>query len=52
MARDSRNESRLRKLGWRVLVIWECETGDEAAVADRVRSYLNREAANASDLRD
>jgi len=26
MARDKENIERLRSLGWRVLVIWECET--------------------------
>ena len=33
VARDRRNEDALRTLGWRVLVIWECETGGEEAVA-------------------
>jgi len=26
MARDKENQARLEELGWRVLVIWECET--------------------------
>jgi len=26
MARDKENQARLEALGWRVLVIWECET--------------------------
>src|ERR1700750_1581418 len=26
VARDKRNQAELRKLGWRVIVIWECET--------------------------
>ena len=30
--RDARQEAALRTLGWRVLVIWECETKNEAAV--------------------
>ena len=30
--RDARQEAALRKLGWWVLVIWQCETRDEAAV--------------------
>jgi DNA mismatch endonuclease Vsr len=28
-ARDKLHQARLRKLGWRVVVIWECETGCE-----------------------
>jgi len=26
VARDARNRRDLRKLGWRVLVVWECQT--------------------------
>lgn len=36
VARDRRNEAALRDLGWRVLIIWECETRDE----EIVRRYL------------
>ena len=32
VARDRRNEDALRDLGWRVLVIWECETRDIAGI--------------------
>lgn len=32
IARDARQEIALKELGWRVLVIWECETGNDAAV--------------------
>lgn len=35
-ARDKKHEIALRKLGWQVLVVWECETADLA----RLRSYL------------
>ncbi len=40
VARDKRNETALRELGWRVIVIWECETKDREAVADRIESFL------------
>ncbi len=40
MARDRRNETALRELGWRVLVIWECETKNLAAVAAQVKVHL------------
>ena len=40
VARDRRTEDALRSLGWRVLVIWECETRDDAVVADRLKHFL------------
>lgn len=38
VARDERNEGLLQELGWRILVIWECETWDE----DNVRLTLKK----------
>jgi DNA mismatch endonuclease (patch repair protein) len=35
-ARDARNEAALRSEGWRVVVVWECETRDE----DELRAFL------------
>lgn len=32
-ARDKRQQRQLRASGWRVSVIWECETDDEATLA-------------------
>ena len=43
MARDARNEIALRNLGWRVLVIWECETKDRAVVRARLLAHLRRD---------
>ena len=40
VARDSRNQTALRDLGWRVLVIWECETRNIKIVEDRLREWL------------
>ena len=40
-ARDARNLAALRALGWSVLVLWECETKDEAALTARLRSFLS-----------
>ena len=40
VVRDRRNQSALRDLGWRVLVIWECETKDRGALQARISSYL------------
>ena len=39
--RDLRNQERLRELGWRVLVVWECELSDLDATAEKVREFLN-----------
>lgn len=40
VARDAEHIAALKKLGWRVLVIWECETKDEAAVRKAVAVFL------------
>ncbi|EMP3662894.1 DNA mismatch endonuclease Vsr [Pseudomonas aeruginosa] len=36
-SRDVRKEAQLRELGWRVLVVWECETRDLAVLEARLR---------------
>ncbi|WP_420442132.1 very short patch repair endonuclease [Candidatus Palauibacter sp.] len=38
--RDRLNEATLRRTGWGVLVIWECETKDLDPLARRVRAFL------------
>ncbi|WP_419940320.1 very short patch repair endonuclease [Candidatus Palauibacter sp.] len=38
--RDRLNEAALRRLGWEILVIWECETKDLDPLAERVRAFL------------
>lgn len=40
VVRDRRNETALHELGWRVLVIWECETRDLGAVEARIKEHL------------
>jgi DNA mismatch endonuclease (patch repair protein) len=35
--RDARKTAELEKLGWRVLVVWECETRNLAALEERLR---------------
>jgi DNA mismatch endonuclease (patch repair protein) len=39
-ARDRRAEESLRALGWRVLVLWECELRDEVELGARLDSFL------------
>lgn len=38
--RDARREAALRTLGWRVFVIWQCETKDEAAVERKLAELI------------
>jgi DNA mismatch endonuclease (patch repair protein) len=39
--RDDRNQSELKAMGWRVLIIWECEaTRGGPALARRIRQFL------------
>ena len=40
IARDRRNASRLRRLGWRVIIIWECQTRDQERLATRLAKLL------------
>jgi len=35
--RDARKESQLRERGWRVLVVWECETRQLESLKERLR---------------
>ena len=44
--RDRRNEEALRKLGWRVLVIWECITRDEETVRRHLEEHIKRDKAS------
>ncbi|MGW5840111.1 very short patch repair endonuclease [Methylorubrum extorquens] len=39
-ARDMRDEAALRAAGWRVLVVWECETKDKSVLEGRLRAFL------------
>jgi len=40
IARDRRNAAALRRGGWCVLVVWECQTRDKEALARRIRRFL------------
>lgn len=39
-ARDARTRAELRRLGWRVLVVWECEAADPDELAKKLRTFL------------
>lgn len=38
--RDAQVVRALRRLGWRVITVWECETADHAKLARRLRKIL------------
>ncbi len=40
VARDARQQAALSELAWRILVIWQCETRDEAAVERRLAAEI------------
>jgi DNA mismatch endonuclease, patch repair protein len=40
--RDATNEATLIGRGWKVLTIWECETGDLEGLAQRLQSFLRK----------
>lgn len=42
--RDRKKANELKKLGWRVSVIWECETKDFARLERKIRSILRSSA--------
>ena len=39
--RCRKNIKTLRRLGWKVLVVWECWTRDASTLEDRLRRFLN-----------
>ncbi|HET6725981.1 MAG TPA: very short patch repair endonuclease [Gammaproteobacteria bacterium] len=41
--RDCRNQQLLKDLGWRVLVVWECEMADTTRVAKITREFLGQQ---------
>lgn len=41
VARDRRNDEALKLLGWRVLVIWECETKETEGIQKRIREAVH-----------
>ncbi len=41
--RDARNIAALREAGWQVLVLWECQLNNEAAVMRAIKTLLSEE---------
>jgi DNA mismatch endonuclease, patch repair protein len=40
--RDRKNSAALRAEGWQVLIIWECDAGDESKLRKRLRTFLGQ----------
>ncbi|WP_320338904.1 very short patch repair endonuclease [Burkholderia orbicola] len=45
-ARDREAERRLAELGWKVMIVWECEVKDEAALMPRIEAFLDDTESN------
>jgi DNA mismatch endonuclease (patch repair protein) len=48
VARDKRNEADLRKAGWRVLCVWECQTRETEVLARQLRHFLGARQSGAA----
>ena len=42
LKRDERNEKKLRRQGWKILALWECEVIKGITVSRRILRFLNR----------
>lgn len=40
MLRDRKNCAALKRLGWRVMVIWECQIGNSSRLRSRIERFL------------
>ncbi len=45
LRRDSEHMRQLEAAGWNILVIWECELADRAALTRRIQRFLNSSLA-------
>jgi DNA mismatch endonuclease (patch repair protein) len=46
--RDGRNLKALRRAGWRVMIVWECETKRLATLTKRIERFLSPTSAATS----
>lgn len=49
VARDARQKEHLRRFGWRVVTVWECETRKPTKLASRLRRTLGGKRARGGD---
>lgn len=43
IARDARKEEELVSMGWRIMIIWECEIGDIVTLRSKIQAFLSAE---------
>ena len=46
-ARDQKVIRQLRKMGWKALIIWECQVKDQKTVSEMARKFLGRRIVDA-----
>lgn len=39
--RDSENQIKLKKMGWKFMILWECELKNEEKIKKRIAKYLD-----------
>jgi DNA mismatch endonuclease, patch repair protein len=39
-ARDDENQAKLKDMGWKILVVWECQLKDEKKLREIIRRFL------------
>ena len=47
--RDHRNWRKLRRQGWEVVVIWECQVKNQTRILSRIQSVFNSQGASRSE---
>lgn len=52
VARDRRNTVALRRLGWKVITVWDCETRDLKRLAKRLSAEIPRRVLSSRGVRD
>lgn len=52
IARDNRNQSELEALGWKVIVIWECDLSDSESVVNKLTLHINLRRNNTNGQQD
>lgn len=45
IARDKLNKCELERLGWKVLIVWECETKLPASLHEKLENFMNGEGS-------
>lgn len=50
--RDKRNAAALKRDGWRVLEVWECQTREPERLEKRLRKFLSSQPAGSRSLKE